>query len=294
MLPYMTVQDVSKLTGVSRGTIKHIDKSYLQKHYSKPRLKEVRRICIDEFAVQKGHKYMTTVLDADTHKVLYVGKGRDEACLKQFWKRLQSSGAKVEAVAMDMWPAYINAATNNLPNADIVVDKFHIEKNVNECLSDIRKELHRQETDLNKRKVLKGTRWLLLKNNDRLLTDKEEPQRLEAALKINEPLAKAYYLKEELKLLWSQTDIKSARKFLGDWVAKAKASGIQRMKKTANMLLSHRTGIFNWFKHQISTGPLEGINNKIKVLKRKAFGFRDMDYFVLKILSMHLNRYALF
>ena len=106
-------------------------------------------------------------------------------------------------------------------------------------------------------------------------------------LNINKPLATAYYLKEDLKQLWLQKNLAAAKRFLGSWAAKAIASGIQLMVKFAHSLLAHRTGIFSWFEHKISTGPLEGMNNKIKVLKRKAYGYRDMQYFKLKIFNLH-------
>lgn len=140
---------------------------------------------------------------------------------------------------------------------------------------------------------MKGTRWLLLKNSDNLNGDYDEKQRLEQALAINQPLATAYYLKEELKLLWMQKDKAHAKKFLGEWVAKAIASGINILQNFADTLLKHRAGIFSWYEHKISTGRLEGINNKIKVMKRLAYGYRDMDFFKLKIMAIHDTKYAL-
>lgn len=289
----MTVEDISKNLKVSWGLIKRIDKAYLEAHYTKPRLKDVTWIGIDEFAVKRGHKYHTVVVDLLSGQVIYVGKGRSSESLKPFWRRLKASGAQLEAVAMDMWPAYINSVTNHLPDAKIIYDKFHIVKNLNTTLSELRKSVFRVEKDLNKKTVLKGTRWILLKNQDNLSEERSEKARLEEALAINKPLSIAYYLKEDLKLIWCQETIEKAKKFLGQWVAKAYASGIKQLRKFANSLLAHRTGIFNWYSCPISTAKVEGINNKIKVLKRRAYGYRDMDYFNLKIMAMHQSRYAL-
>ncbi len=289
----MTIQDVAQVFGLSWNSVKRIDKEDLEKNYQKPRLKEVEQIAIDEFAVRKGHNYMTVVLDLDKMQVLYVAEGRASEVLNKFWKRVKTSGAKIKAVAMDMWPAYIVSVIENLPKAKIIFDRFHIVKNLNEALSDIRREIYRDETEYNKKQLLKGTRWLLLKKEENLDTEKDEKKRLDEALRINAPLAASYYLKEELSLLWQQKSREDAEKFLGKWVAKAYATGIFRLRKFANMLLAHRSGIFNWFDFPISTSPLEGINNKIKVLKRRAYGYRDMCYFKLKILAMHENRYAL-
>jgi len=278
---------------MSWGTVKNIDKEYLQKHYSRPGLKNVEIIAIDEFAFQKGHKYQTVVYDLKAGRVIYVGAGRAEESLDRFWKRLRHSGAKIQAVAMDMWLPYFNAVINNLPEAKIVFDRFHIFKQMNETLDEIRRALYHEETFLNNRKVIKGIRWLLLKNEKNLNDEKDERRQLEQALQINKPLAEAYYLKEELGQLWLQNTKDEAEKFLTSWATRAWATTIQPLRQFVKTLLGHRTGILNWFDFQISTGPLEGFNNKIKVLKRKAYGYRDMEYFALKIYALHENRYGL-
>jgi transposase len=289
----MTVQDVSELFKISWGTVKNIDKGYLQKHYSKPVLKNVEIIAIDEFAFQKGHKYQTVVYDLKAGRVIYVGAGRAEDSLDKFWKRLRHSGAKIQAVAMDMWLPYFNAVVTNLPDAKIVFDRFHIFKQMNQTMDEIRRALYHDETFLNNRSVIKGIRWLLLKSNKNLNDEREERKQLEQALQINKPLAEAYYLKEELGQLWLQNSREEAEKFLTSWATRAWATTIQVLRKFVKTLLGHRTGILNWFDFRISTGPLEGFNNKIKVLKRKAYGYRDMEYFALKIYALHENRYGL-
>jgi len=289
----MTVQDVSELFGISWGTIKNIDKEYLQKHYSKPMLKDVEFIAIDEFAFQKGHKYQTVVYDIKAGRVIYVGQGRAEESLDKFWKRVKHSGINIKAVAMDMWLPYFNAVINNIPQAKIVFDRFHIYKLMNQTMDDIRRALYHDESFLNNRKVVKGIRWLLLKKAENLNEENNEKEHLEQALQLNKPLAEAYYLKEELGQLWLKNTRKEAEKFLKGWIKRAHATTIVQLRKFANTLLAHRTGILNWFDYRISTGPLEGFNNKIKVLKRKAYGYRDMEYFALKIYALHENRYGL-
>lgn len=287
----MTIEDISHNLGMSWNTVKDIEKTYLKRHFSRPDLTGVRYIAIDEFAVSKGHEYMTVIMDLDSKRVLYVGKGRSQESLQKFWKRVKKNNVLIQAVAMDMWPAYISSVTNNCPGADIVFDHFHIVKMLNKKLDEIRRDLYRDEKEYNKRDVLKGTRWLLLKNNDNL-TDRAK-ERLEDALEVNKPLASAYYLKEELKLLWAQVSLDKALDFLESWVAKARETGLFKLREFANTLMAHRSGIINWYKHYISTGPLEGLNNKIKVLKRKAYGYRDMEFFKLKIYALHRSRYEL-
>lgn len=222
-----------------------------------------------------------------------MGQGRAEESLDKFFKRLCHSGAKIRAVAMDMWLTYFNAVIHNIPEAKIIFDRFHIAKLMNQTLDEIRRALYHDEAFLNDRDLVKGIRWLLLKNNKNLNDEKNERERLEQALQINKPLAQAYYLKEELGELWKQTTKQEADRFLQSWVEGVHTTTIQALIKFAKTLMAHRTGILNWFDYQISTGPLEGFNNKIKALKRRAYGYRDMEYFALKIYALHENRYGL-
>jgi transposase len=118
-------------------------------------------------------------------------------------------------------------------------------------------------------------------NRDKIENDLDASSKLEEALQINKSLAIAYYLGDELKFLWGQMSKEQCKKALGQWVAKSLASGIKMLISFANTLLAHRNGIFNWYDHKISSGPLEGLNNKIKVMKRQAYGFRDKEFLVL-------------
>ncbi|MEI6297721.1 MAG: transposase [bacterium] len=132
-----------------------------------------------------------------------------------------------------------------------------------------------------------------MKNEDNLNDKNDEFKRLEDALLINKSLMIAYYLKEELKLIWLQKSKEDCQIFLGKWVAKALASGIKGLRKFALTLLRHRYGIFNYYDFKISSGPLEGMNNKIKVLKRKAYGYRDKVFFMLCIFDVSRNKYPI-
>src|SRR4051812_4801864 len=191
----MTIRDVARHLNVSWDVIKDIQKRDLSRRYARPKLKHLRRIAIDEIAVAKGHRYMTLVMDLDSGAVVFVGDGKGADALRPFWRRLRPSGAKVEAVAMDMSAAYRGAVSAHLKEAVIVFDHFHVIKLLNDKLSDLRRSLyHRAEAD--GKKVLKGARWLLLKNPENLDTDRDEKTRLEEALALNKPLAVAYYLKE--------------------------------------------------------------------------------------------------
>lgn len=290
---HMTIQDVARHLGISWDVIKEIQKRDLTRRFSRQCLKSVRRIAIDEISVLKGHRYLTVVLDMETGAVIFVGDGKGGDALDPFWKKLKRSRAKVKAVAMDMSPAYISAVLEHLPKATIVFDHFHVTKLFNDKLSDLRRDLYRETKENLHKEVLKGTRWLLLKNPENLDTEKKEKERLEEALSLNEPLSFAYYLKEDLRQIWLQPNKETAEKVFTDWVKRAQATGIKMLKKFANTLAGYKSGILAYYDYRISSGPLEGTNNKIKTMKRMAYGFRDMEFFKLKIMALHETKYAL-
>jgi transposase len=289
----MTIQDVARHLGVSWDVIKEIQKQDLKRRFAKVKLKHVRQIAIDEIAVGKGHRYVTIVLDLESGAVLHVGEGKGGEALTPFWKRLRKSQAKIQAVATDMSPAYIEAVTTHLSGAVLVFDRFHVIKLYNEKLSQLRRELYRQLTDSLQKEVLKGVRWLLLKRPERLDPKRQEPTRLKEALRLNEPLATAYYLKEELNEIWEQDSQEEAQALLMQWIIEAESTGIRMLQSFAKTLRAHAWGILAYYDYPISTGPLEGTNNKIKTMKRQAYGFRDKEFFKLKILAIHETKYAL-
>src|SRR6202163_1740474 len=194
---------------------------------------------------------------------------------------------------MDMAPSYILAVQTHIPWAVLVFDHFHVIKLFNEKLSRLRRDLYHQATGPLQQRVLKGTRWLLLKNPENLDPQRDERQRLEEALRVNAPLAAAYYLKEDLRQIWMQPNKRTARRVLRDWLARARASGVRMLVQFAATLEEHQEGVLNYYDYRISTGPLEGTNNKIKTMQRQAYGFRDREFLKLKILGLHETRYAL-
>ena len=290
---HTTIKDVADHLGVGWDTVKDIQQRHLEKHFAKPKLKHLRLLAIDEIAVGKGHRYLTVVLDLESGAVVFVGDGKGADALEPFWRRLRPSGARIEAVAIDMSQAYIMAVHEHLPQAVLVFDRFHVVKLFNERLSDFRRELYREATDSLHKEVLKGTRWLLLKNPENLAPERRERERLEEALRLNQPLATAYYMKEDLRQIWEQPDKATATRVLDDWIGRAEQSGIKILHKMAATLGVHRHGILAHYDYPISTGPLEGTNNKIKTMQRQAYGFRDHQFFKLKIYALHQTRYAL-
>lgn len=289
----MTIKDVAEHLAVSWDIVKDIQKNYLEKHYAKPALKGVKQIAIDEICLGRGRRFVTIVLDLDSGAILFVGKGKKAESLRPFWRRLHAAHAQIEAVAIDMSRAYQKAVAKHLPKATVVFDRFHVVKLLNKKLTQLRRELYRQATDDLKKKVLKGTRWLLLKNPENLDPVKGEPGRLREALRLNEALAIAYYLKEDLRQIWEQPDKRTARRKLLDWYHQALSSGVRVLHDFAKTLLIHAKGILAWYDYPISTGPLEGTNNKIKTMNRQHYGLRDSDFFLLKLYQLHEATYAL-
>jgi transposase len=290
---HMTIKDVARHVGIGWDTVKEIQKTRLERHYARPRLKHLRKLAIDEIATRKGHVYMTVVLDLENGVVVFAGDGKGADSLLPFWKRLRASGARIQAVATDMSQAYIQAVETHLPGADLIFDRFHIVKLLGEKLTQLRRELYREAKEKLHKSVLKGTRWLLLKHPENLDESRDEKARLEEALALNAPLATAYYLKDDLRQLWEQPNRTAARDFVTSWYLRAMDSGIRVMQQFARTLVGGLAGILNWFRHPISTSPLEGVNNKIKTMKRQAYGFRDQEFFKLKIYALHETKYAL-
>jgi len=292
LVRHMTMWDVAEHLGVSWNLVKELLKEALRRRFGRPRLKELRLLAIDEISIGHGQRYLTVVLDLETGAVVFVGHGKGAEALDPFWKRLKSAGARIEAVAVDMSQAYINAVRSNLPTVTLVFDHFHVVKLMNDKLSDLRRDLQRQAVSQEK-EVLKGTRWLLLKAPKKLDETKGEVERLEAALALNAPLAAAYYLKEDLRQLWSQPDKECATAFLEGWIERARATGVRQLVQMSNTLSVHRVGLLAYYDVPISTGPLEGTNNKIKTLQRQAYGYRDTEFLRLRIFALHETRYEL-
>jgi len=286
----MTVTDLAAVTGLGWDTVKNIIKGRLEKDYGHPRLRPLQRLSIDEIYLGRRKKFYTLVIDLDSGQIVWVAKGRGGEALRPFWRALHASRAKIQAVAMDMSAAYWTAVMENLPEAAIVFDRFHIMKLMNEKLDDLRRAMVNEATGP-MRQTVKGVRYLLLMRRENV-AEERLPQ-LDEALKHNQPLFSAYLLKESLGLLWQQPTYAKMQSFLTEWCAQANKSGIRQMRQMAKTLQSHRSGILSWWKHRINNGRMEGINNKIRTLLRQTYGLRDERYLVLRLFSLHKSRQEL-
>ncbi|MBD5641358.1 MAG: ISL3 family transposase [Desulfovibrio sp.] len=289
----MTLADIAKILGISWDCVKDIVKSRLLRRFSKVSFKGVRDLGIDEISVRKGHKYLTVVMDLERGNVIYVGDGKGADALNGFWKRLGKYAKNIMAVSTDLSAAYISAVLEHLPGVPLVFDHFHLVKLANDTLTETRRGLYHELKDKMGKDVVKGMHWILLKNHENLSEEKGEASRLQEALELNEPLALAYYMKEDMRQFWQQSGREEAEKLINSWLARAWSSGITNLIKLANTIAIHKFGILNWYDHPVSSGKVEGTNNKIKVLKRMAYGYRDMEFFKLRILAIHEAKYAL-
>lgn len=289
LLPIATIKDVATITGLSWDQVKDIEKTYLQKHYAKIEVKHLQHIAIDEFYVGKRLQYVTLVTDLSTSRIVFVGKGKDGDCLKPFFKNLKRSKAKLKAVAMDMGKAYIAAMHHYLPDTPIVFDHFHVVKVVNSKLDELRRYVAHQAQQLGL-PVTKGLRWVLLKNPEHL-TDKQKPM-LAQLLALNSPLTKGYLLKEQLRSFWDCANKEQASAFIQQWLGEVRSLGLPIMNSLAVTIESHLYGLLAYFDHRISSGIMEGLNNKISTLLKRSYGLRDLDYFMLKVKAIHRSRYA--
>ena len=288
-----------EMYGLSWNTVCEIDVAR-QKKMARPKLSGLKRLAIDENYLGMRHGFVTLVLDLDSMAIVSVLKGRGKAALKPFFSKLKQARAKIKAVATDMSGGYIAAVMEHLPKAALVFDPAlillrHVVKLMNEKLSDLRREMYNELTDKMHRKMLKGTRYLLMMNPENLKQNEkvDEKAQLQEALKLNESLSVAYYLKEDLRQFWNQKSKPAAEKFLEAWCRRADASGIRQMQVMAKTLRQHRRGLLNWYDHPISTGPLEGINNKIGALQRRAYGYRNYEHLKERLLTLHHTKYTL-
>jgi transposase len=290
LLKFGTIQSVSAYLGVGWDLVKEIHKTRLSQIYRKIELRDVRYIGIDEFSIRKGHEYMTIFTDLKTGRILHAVEGRSKEDIRPFIEKLSRKAKKLKAIAMDMSNSYCLAVREWLPRVDIVFDRYHIMALMNNALDEIRRS-QQKELDKIGKQTLKGSRFLLLTNYADLKPDRKA--RLDELLQANRPLFVAHSMKEQLRLFWEMNDLETATEFLKVWCRDAMQSGIMALAKVAKTLGAYRIGLLNYFKHFITNGVVEGINNKIKTLKRQAYGFRDMLYFKLRLYHLHTQRYSL-
>jgi transposase len=277
----MTLTDTATVAEIDWKTAKRIDKKYLSRLVTGLDDLNPRRLGIDEVAYEKGHNYLTVVRDIDHGKVIWVGQRRKKETLDVFFTELGAEKcARIEVCVLDMWDPYI-ASIHEHTHAAIVYDLFHVANRINDALDTVRKQEF-NKADATTRKKFKKKRFLILKRGKRL--DGESREKLTTLMTENERLYQAYLLKEQALDIFDEKDEVTALQRLIRWFENVKEANLAPFDTVVKTITSYLDGIVNYFKHRLTNAASEAFNTKINIIKRRAYGFHDLDYFKLKIL----------
>jgi transposase len=280
---------VAELEHLHHSTVKDLDKIYMRKQVAQAGTPSPRVIGIDEISIRKGHNYRVIVSDLERGRPIWVGgEGRKEADLDAFFTELgPKKAARIRLAVMDMWKPFRNCVHNNIPSALVVFDKFHIMRHLGEALDEVRRMEYRRLKG-NDRAYIKGHRYTLLSSAENLSLDGRRA--LKKLLAANKRLNTAYLLKESFGQLWDYKTERGARAFFERWKDSLKWQRLEPYKKFATMIEKHWHGIVSYChpENKVSLGLVEGLNNKIRVLQRRAYGYRDEEYLKLKIVAAFL------
>lgn len=279
----LAIKHVAEFYRLGWDTVKAIDKEWLEEQVGEPDLSGLTQLAMDEFAIKRGHRYATIFVEPERKQVLWVCRGRSRQDIRPFFEKLGPDGCRrLEAVAMDMNGAYEEEVRARCPQAQVVYDLFHVvAKYGREVIDRVWVDEANRQTHRGDRQVIKGARWLLLRNADGM--KRQDRIKLRELLAVNRRLATTYILKEDLKRLWDYRYPGAAMSFWKEWYQRAVRSRIEPLKRFARNLRDRLHGILAHCRYPLHTSLREGINNKINVIKRMAYGFRDDAYFFLKI-----------
>lgn len=271
------------------STVKKLDKIYMAEQIRKAGKPRPKIIGIDEISIKKGHTYRVIVSDLENGRPIWVGgEGRKEEDLDCFFEELSKARKNgIRLAVMDMWKPFNSSVRKNIPKAQIIYDKFHIIRHLNEALDKVRRsEYHRLAGE--DRTFIKGQRYTLLSRRDNLSL--EGRKSLEKLLKVNKRLNVAYMLKESFIQLWDFKAEEDARLFFEKWKDSLKWQRLAPYVRFARLVEKHWDGISTFCNqvNKVSLGMVEGLNNKIRVIQRRSYGFRDEEYLKLKILASFL------
>ena len=287
----MSVKRVAELNDLSWDQVCRMEKSYMRRLMEQnPPSEDLRVIGIDEISIQKGHTYAIVVADLDQKRPIWLGgQGRTEQDMDLFYetmgdKRCQS----IQLAVMDMWKPFRKSTQNHAPNVQIVFDKFHIMKHLSGALDEVRRSEYKRASEKDKR-FIKGQRYTLLSQKSNL--DIKGQAALEMLLKANKRLNKAYLLKESFGQLWDYSNPTWARKFFDNWKSQLRWQRLPSFEKFAELIERHWEGIISYCHpdHKVSLGFMEGLNNKIRLIQRRAYGIRDKEYLMLKVVTSFIQ-----
>lgn len=286
----MSIARVAEMNRLSWDQVRRIEKNYMKALLTKhPPSENLRAIGMDEISVSRGHTYAVVVADLDVPRPIWIGgEGRREEDLDLFFKEIGPECSKgIRLAVMDMWKAFRNSTQRHAPEVKIIFDKFHILNHLSQAMDEVRRREYKRVNE-KERRFIKGQRYTLLSNRENL--DTVGKRSLKLLLKANSRIHKAYLLKESFGQLWSYSNPTWARKFFENWKAQLKWSRLEPFQKFAAMIDRHWDGIISYCNpdNKVSLGFMEGLNNKIRVIQRRAYGIRDKEYLRLKVLTSFL------
>lgn len=280
---------VAAMFDISESTVRRYELDILQAELPEPLLDGIEVLLIDEKAVRKGHGYVTVVLNGRTGELLHMAEGKKKESLESFFAKLTpQQKASIKAVCIDRNGAYRAVLNEHLPQADVVHDRFHLVANLNAAIDEVRRSEWRQAKDEGKR-VIKGSRYLLTSGAENL--GEEGKDRLIELMKLNERLSQAYILKEEFRAIYASTaNASKATAKLKSWCDTVFASGLAPLCRFARGLLRDLAAVAAFFKHRVTSGPIEAFNNQIARLIHRSCGIANLDYLFLKMRAQSLQR----
>lgn len=285
-----SIKDVAKELHLDWKTVKDLEKQYMQEQLRRAGKARPKVIGIDEISVRRGHEYRIVVSDLEKHRPIWFGgQDRTETSMDEFYQFIGEKASKnIRLAVMDMWKAFEKSAKKNAPQSAILYDKFHVMKHLGEALDKIRKQEYARLAGTD-RKYIKGQKYILLSNRENLTLDGKAS--LKTLLAVNKRLNTAYLLKESFGQLWSYRTEGWARKFFDNWKSSLRWQKLEPYEKFTKLIERHWDGIAAYSKpeNKVSLGFVEGLNNKIRVFQRRAYGLRDEEYLRLKVLTCVLD-----
>jgi transposase len=278
LLPWI---EVARLFRCAWGTVASAVDFVVRHGLENRDLSGITHIGIDEIARKKGHHYLTTVYDLKTKQMIWCGEGRSKETLRQFFDFFGPERTKrLQGICCDMWMPYINVIEEKAPHALLVFDKFHIVRHLMDAVDQVRRDEIKEKGKTHK-ELIRHTRYIWLKNPWNL-TDNQS-LKLARLEKLNLKINRSYLLKESFRSLWSYKTIGWACKYLKQWFWWATHSRLEPMRKFAWMIRRHEKHILSYFKLPINNASVEGLNNKAKIISRRAYGFRSVKNHILNL-----------
>jgi len=286
-----TVKEVSDLTGLHWDVVQRLDQRFLEEHLVRSNWENVETLCIDEVSYKKRHHYFTIISDYATGQIIEIIEGRAYQNVAKVLKKIKRRvRLKIKWVSVDLWKPYLKIVRQYFPKAKIVLDKFHLIGQLNKAIDIIRKD-EQMVQEGNGRRILKNSRWLFLYGQENL--SEPQIQRLHTITDLNRNLYQAYLLKEEFRSIMNELNGENGQNAINRWIETVMVTTLDPLKKFARLIKRHLLQILNYFINPIASGLAEGLNNLIATVKKKAYGYRNMEYFKLKILQQN-QKYQLF